>query len=198
MEVSDKRIIKGIQQGGIQRERMFEVLMLQTQRLLHAYLIKQFNITAEEERTDIVTDSYLSLDKQISAKKFRGEATLVNYLHRIVHNKALGFIKRQKNRIKIKVKNKIYPNKYEEIDSDLLDEAIIEDCIQKALIAFKQQKAKHYQQLHQYMNCNSHEDWVKKYKGTIRSSKDRLYRIRKSFNIFYERFCGKRKINNGR
>jgi DNA-directed RNA polymerase specialized sigma24 family protein len=105
MDVSDKKIIKGIIKGGGERQRMFEVLMLQTQRLLHAYLIKKFDISLEEERRDIVTDSYLSVDKQIGEGKFRGETKLVNYLHLVVHNRALSILKQQKNRLKIKTED---------------------------------------------------------------------------------------------
>lgn len=193
MSISDKRIIKGILQGGLERERMFKALMLQTQRLLHAYLIKEFQITAEEERSDIVTDSYLSVDKQIGAGKFRGETKLVNYLHLVVRNRALSVIKQQKNKLKPKAEDETYDSEYEVVADDLLDESIMEDCIQKALTEFKLKTAKQHQQLHQYMDCDSHEDWVEKHGGTVGSSKDRLYKVRKSFNKFYEFFCGKRK-----
>jgi DNA-directed RNA polymerase specialized sigma24 family protein len=193
MDVSDKKIIQGIKQGGIQRERMFEALMLQTQRLLHAYLIKEFRITSKIDRSDIVIDSYLSVDKQIAAGKFRGETKLVNYLHIVVRNRALSIIKQQKNKLKPKAEDETYPNEYEDVDNDPLDDIVIEDCIQKALAEFKLKTAKQHQQLNQYLDCDSHEDWVKKHGGTVKSSKDRLYRVRKNFNTFYERFCGKRK-----
>jgi DNA-directed RNA polymerase specialized sigma24 family protein len=192
MRISDKRIIKGILQGGVERERMFEALMLQTQRLLHAYLMKQFRMTSEDDRSDIVTDSYLSVDKQITAGKFRGETKLVNYMHRVVHNRALSVIKQQKNKLKPKAEDDTCDSEYEALDNDLLNEVIMEDCIQKALAEFKLKTAKQHQQLHQYMHCDSHEDWVKKHGGTVKSSKDRLYRVRKNFNTLYEHFCGKR------
>lgn len=193
MDVSDKKIIQGIAQGGRERERMFEVLMLQTQRLLHAYLIKQFSISVDADRSDIIVDSYLSVDKQIRQGKFRGEMKLVNYLHIVVRHEALSVLKRHNKGFTVPVDDENYARQDDEIAHDALDDIMMEDCLQKALAGFKHKKPKQHQQLHRYMGCDHHQHWVEKYGGTARSSKDRLYRVRKSFEAFYELFCGKRK-----
>ena len=194
--VSDKDIIKGIQRGGEERDKMFNILVLQTQSLLHAYLIKKLRISIIEDRSDIITDSYMSVDKQIGEAKFRGEMSLKNYLHIVVARKANDFFRSRANRPEEGAADEVQIDVYNTFNAetmDFSDEKAEEDCVKKSFETFQKKYPKDVVKLWEYTQGYSHEEYANRNGGSAGSSRDRLCTIKKKLKKILDRLCGEER-----
>ena len=127
-DLSEKEIIAGLQEGGMQRKaaerKLFERFF---------YIIKQgatkYSIS-EEDSTSAYSDTIISVIENIVANKFEGQASLKSYTYKIFYNKCVDTIRKATTN-KSKVHNTSYVDDFLSVLPDKAKN-VIEQMIERS------------------------------------------------------------------
>ncbi|MEM7368984.1 MAG: sigma-70 family RNA polymerase sigma factor [Bacteroidota bacterium] len=123
MSRTDQEIIRGIQQGGVQRERMVRHLLDQYSGWIKN--AQQKHILTQQEVIDIYTDTILSGVDQLIVGKFSAKSKLSTWLFQIFSNKCVDKV-RQKSTYK-HIQQRNWTNEFPDLaekDQEILSQLI--------------------------------------------------------------------------